>query len=64
MSNEKIRERMRTYVGTCRVSYIQIGKEIGLGEASRYLVSRFLKGRHLNDDTLTQIDRYLIAKGF
>ena len=64
MSNEKIRERMRTFTENCRTSYAQIGRDAGLGEPSRYLISRFLKGIRLNDDTLQAIDKYLITKGY
>ena len=64
MSNERIRERMKRFTEDYPVSYIKIGYAIGLGEPSRYLISRFLKGRTLNDETLKQIDNYLIAKGY
>ena len=64
MSNESIRERMRKYTEGCRLSYIEIGKAAGLGEPSRYIISRFLKGLQLNPDTLAAIDKYLSAKGY
>ena len=56
MSNEKVRERMQLFVNGCRVSFIQIGKDIGLGAPSRYLISRFLKGTKLNEETLKKVD--------
>ncbi len=64
MSNERIRERMRAFTESCRISYAQIGRDAGLGEPSRYLISRFLRGIRLNDDTLQAIDKYLITKGY
>lgn len=64
MSNESIRERMRKYTEGCRLSYIEIGKAAGLGEPSRYIISRFLKGLRLNPETLAAIDKYLSAKGY
>ncbi len=64
MSNEKIRECMQAFVNSCRTSYIKIGYAMGLGEPSRYIISRFLKGKQLNDDTLKVIDSYLTAKGY
>lgn len=64
MDNDKIRERMQIFVNGCRTSYIQIAKDMGLGEPSRYIISRFLKGIRLNNDTLQTIDKYLTAKGY
>lgn len=64
MSNERIRERMRAFTESCRISYTQIGRDAGLGEPSRYLISRFLRGIRLNDNTLQAIDKYLITKGY
>lgn len=64
MSNEMIRERMKRYTEGCRISYAEIGRAAGLGEPSRYLISRFLKGIRLNADTLRLIDNYLTAKGY
>ena len=64
MSNERIRERMRAFTESCRISYAQIGRDAGLGEPSRYLISRFLRGIRLNDNTLQAIDKYLITKGY
>ena len=64
MSNEKVRERMQLFVNGCRVSFIQIGKDIGLGAPSRYLISRFLKGTKLNEETLKKVDSYLTSKGY
>lgn len=64
MSNERIRERMRAFTESCRISYAQIGRDAGLGEPSRYLISRFLRGIRLNDDTLQAIEKYLITKGY
>ena len=64
MSNEMIRERMKRYTESCRTSYTEIGRAAGLGEPSRYLISRFLKGIRLNADTLQLIDSYLTAKGY
>lgn len=55
---------MQAFVNSCRTSYIKIGYAMGLGEPSRYIISRFLKGKQLNDDTLKVIDSYLTAKGY
>lgn len=64
MSNERIRERMKKFTIDYPISYIKIGYAIGLGQPSRYIISRFLKGKALNDDTLKVIDSYLTAKGY
>ena len=55
---------MRAFTESCRISYAQIGRDAGLGEPSRYLIARFLRGIRLNDDTLQAIDKYLITKGY
>ena len=64
MNNDSIRERMKRYTEGCRISYAEIGRAAGLGEPSRYIISRFLKGLRLNSETLTAIDKYLTAKGY
>ena len=64
MNNENIRQRMKAYTDGCRTSYAQIGREAGLGNASKYLISRFLKGLYLNDNTLELLDKYLKQKGY
>ena len=64
MNNERIRERMKHFTEDYPISYIKIGYAIGLGEPSRYIISRFMKGVRLNDDTLKAIDTYLTAKGY
>lgn len=64
MSNDIIRDRMRKYINDYPISYVKIGYAIGLGKPSRYLISRFLKGVRLNDETLQTIDKYLITKGY
>ena len=38
MDNDKRRERMQIFVNGCRTSYIQIAKDMGLGEPSRYII--------------------------
>ena len=64
MSNERIRERLKKFTTDYPISYIKIGNAIGLGKPSRYIISRFLKGRQLKDDTLKAIDSYLTSKGY
>lgn len=64
ITNEKIRERMKSYVDKYGVSYMAIGREAGLGSPSRYLVSRFMRGTNLNHDTLSKLDTYLSIRGF
>ena len=64
MSNERIRERIKKFITDYPISYIKIGYAMGLGEPSRYIISRFMKGRTLNEDTLKVIDSYLTAKGY
>lgn len=64
MSNERIRERIKKFTTDYPISYIKIGYAMGLGESSRYIISRFMKGRTLNEDTLKLIDSYLTSKGY
>lgn|GEM_PF-5080188 len=64
MTNERVRERMKRFTNDYPISYIKIGYAIGLGKPSRYLISRFMRGIKLNDDTLQAIDNYLSAKGY
>ena len=64
MSNEIIRERLAEYVKHCRTPYTKIASDMGIGSPSRYLLSRFLKGRQLNAVTLTLIDSYLKERGY
>ena len=55
---------MKRFTNDYPISYIKIGYAIGLGKPSRYLISRFMRGIKLNDDTLQAIDNYLSAKGY
>ena len=64
MSNEAIRERVRSYVKKYGTAYTVIAREAGIGEPSRYLLSRFMNGRKLNAETLALIDSYLSERGY
>ena len=64
MENEAIRRRLREYVEGCRTPFTTIGRDAELGEPSRYIISRFLRGFSLNDESLKKIDLYLSSKGF
>ena len=64
MSNDSIRERIKRFTEAYPVSLVRIGKDAGLGEPSRYIISRFMRGLSLNSDTLEAIDKYLSAKGY
>lgn len=63
--NKEIRERMKNYTQSCRVPFYQIGIDAGMTEKrSMYLVSRFLRGMNLNDETLDMFEEYLNVKNF
>lgn len=64
MSNDLLRERLRRFTAVYPVSLARIGRDAGLGEPSRYIISRFLRGVPLNQETLAAIDRYLKSKGY
>jgi len=65
ISNAEVRERMRKYTMSCRIPYYQIGIDSGLTERrSIYLVSRFLRGQNMNEDTLNMFDCYLSERGY
>lgn len=64
MSNETIRKRTRAFVNYYPISLVRIGKQIGFEDKSRYLISRFLRGADLKEDSLKMIDSYLIARGY
>ena len=62
--NTLVRERINQYTSTYHTSYAQIGREAGLGKQSPYLISRFLKGLDLNNETLSNIENFLTTKGY
>ena len=64
MSNEKIRERMKQYISRYGTAYTVIARDAGIGAPSRYIVSRFMNGKSLNDATLQLLDIYLSERGY
>lgn len=65
MTDSKVlRERIESYTDYYGVPYTFIGREAGLGEPSRYLVSRFMRGKKLDPDTMYKLDTYLNSRGY
>lgn len=64
MTNQTIRERINKLVANYGTPYLFIGNECGMGKKSRYVISRFMRGLNLDENTLKQIDSFLTARGY
>ena len=65
MTNEEVRARFTAYIKMEPVNYRKVGGLIGLDENQRkYLISRFVKGRDLNANTLESLSEFLTVRGY
>ena len=64
MTNEDLRTRLTKYRNDSPVSLSKIGQLIGLDSKQRYVLSRFLKGGDLYEETRLKLSDFLDSRGY
>lgn len=65
LTNENVRKRFEEYNRNEPVNLSKLSLIIGLdNKQKRYLLSRFMQGKDLNDSTLETLSEYLTKRGY